>query len=102
MTNLLQETERVLKNHNKTFNDIKWISIEGELIPIDLFRIQADKSYDSGYGCAEVNESLLIVGDGWWLERREYDGSEWWEFVTAPVKPNRPERCDLNIFNEGY
>lgn len=23
------------------------------------------------------------------MERHEYDGSEWWEFKTIPIKPNR-------------
>jgi len=27
------------------------------------------------------------VGDDWWLERHEYDGSEWWVFQKLPIKP---------------
>lgn len=26
----------------------------------------------------------MVVGDDWWLERHEYDGSEWWEFKRLP------------------
>ncbi len=98
MVNLLRETESVLERHGKTLEDIKWVSSCGDLIPVDLFLIQADRCYDDGYGSAEVNESLIVSGDDWWLERREYDGSEWWVFCTAPVKPDTPERYDLNIF----
>lgn len=29
----------------------------------------------------------MIVGDDWWMERHEYDGSEWWEFKELPKKP---------------
>ena len=29
---------------------------------------------------------LVLVGDGWWIERCEYDGSEWWEFKTIPTE----------------
>ena len=39
---------------------------------------------DSGYGSAEIREDLVIVGKDWWLERDEYDGSEWWAFHTMP------------------
>lgn len=28
-----------------------------------------------------------MAGDDWWLERAEYDGSEWWKFKTLPVEP---------------
>lgn len=42
--------------------------------------------YDSGYGTAEIPANLIIqFNDGSWLERREYDGSEWWEYV--PLMP---------------
>lgn len=98
MINLLKETELILAGHGRTLKDIKWVSSGGDLIPVDLFLIQADRFYDNGYGGAEVDESLIVSGDDWWLERREYDGSEWWEFCTTPVKPNTPERYDLNIF----
>ena len=27
---------------------------------------------------------LKIIGKDWWMERREYDGAEWWEFKKAP------------------
>lgn len=23
----------------------------------------------------------------WWLERAEYDGAEWWDYMTYPTKP---------------
>jgi hypothetical protein len=29
---------------------------------------------------------IIVVGKDWWLERHEYDGSEWWEFKTMPDK----------------
>ena len=47
--------------------------------------------YDSGYGSNEIPMNLVIVGDNWWLERAEYDGSEWWEFKTLPIKPDKEE-----------
>lgn len=53
----------------------------------DEFAARANFVYDAGFGGPEINESLRIIGDNWWLERHEYDGSEWWEYKTLPLKP---------------
>ena len=87
--NLKTETVEILKRHNKTIEDIKFICSCDDNIPIEMFFIKADREYDSGFGGAEVDECLMIVGDNWWLERVEYDGSEWWEFKTIPQMPDR-------------
>lgn len=87
MINLLEETKQELKDVGKTLNDIKWVSWHGRELPIENFVTVADKQYDNGYGSNEVSMSLLVVGDDWWLERHEYDGSEWWEYKTLPVRP---------------
>lgn len=42
----------------------------------------------AGYGAAHVPTDLAIVGKGWWLERGEYDGSEWWNFKETPKQIN--------------
>lgn len=88
--NLRKETLEILKAYNKTVEDIRFICSGDRNIPIDLFFIKADREYNNGYGGAEVDEYLQIVGDNWWLERGEYDGSEWWEFKTMPKKPDNP------------
>ena len=94
MRNLLHETIGALKKNGKTEKDIKWIGSNEVEIPQEMFFKMADTVYDSGYGGQEVASDLMIVGDDWWLERHEYDGSEWWEFKTIPNKPK-------NIFVEG-
>lgn len=53
-----------------------------------LNKSQKKTTYDSGYGKSEVAEDLVIVGDGWWLERNEYDGAEWWEYKETPKQIN--------------
>lgn len=72
--------------HGKTIDDIKWIGDSSGKRTTDVkkFFNSIDFDYDNGFGCAEINESLVIVGNNWWLERGEYDGSEWWEFKTVP------------------
>ena len=42
-----------------------------------------DKEYDNGYGCQLLFGTILLK-DGVWLTRAEYDGSEWWEFNIPP------------------
>ena len=39
--------------------------------------------YDSGYGLQEW-EGWISFQDGSWIERAEYDGSEWWSYKTCP------------------
>lgn len=88
MTNLLIETEEVLKENGKSFDDVKWIgTLNGGTISVGDFKKAANREYDSGFGIENVCLGLLVVGDNWWLERHEYDGSEWWEFKTIPSKP---------------
>ena len=52
----------------------------------------ADVEYDSGYGAAEVAPDLKLIGEDFWLERAEYDGSEWREYKTIPEFEHLPEK----------
>jgi len=94
--NLWDETNEILNNHKKSWNDIKFITNRFnsydnshlyEIEKEDFERIAKKIEYDNGFGGQEINPELKIVGDRWWLERHEYDGSEWWEFKILPLKP---------------
>ena len=87
MSNLLNETIEYLEGHGKTISDIKWVGCRDFWIDISQFLELANVEYDDGYGAPEVATDLIVVGDGWWIERHEYDGSEWWEFKTLPQMP---------------
>jgi hypothetical protein len=50
----------------------------------DFAELSGAIEYDSGFGGQEINETLMVIGSDWWLERHEYDGSEWWEFKSLP------------------
>ena len=90
MTNLLKETLEILADNNKIESDVLFCSYGG-YFSFEKFKELANNIfYDSGYGGAEINR-IVIVGDNWWLERGEYDGSEWWKFKTIPIKPNSEE-----------
>jgi len=104
---LLKETIEKLKDVNKLESDVLWCGkiesgeydFEDQTIGYFTwkeFEILADRTYDSGFGSPEVNKYLIIVGKDWWLERHEYDGSEWWEYKTMPKKPKKNV---IKIFN---
>lgn len=45
-----------------------------------------DFEYDRGYGLQELYGTVWLE-DGMWMERGEYDGSEWWEVRERPAIP---------------
>ena len=96
--NLLTETLNALSTYSKTSNDVRWVGLKPSYYKHDRLTFYTDWKafadiasfeYDDGYGGNEIDLRLIVVGDDWWLERHEYDGSEWWEFKTTPSKPGR-------------
>lgn len=87
MRNLWEETIEFLKENDKTFEDVLFIQGEDFKVTKENFEIVAKKTnYNAGFGAQHVATDLVLVGDGWWIERSEYDGSEWWEFKTIPTE----------------
>ena len=97
MKNLKLETIAILKENGKTVDDVAWVGTTAFKIPTDSFWKLADRNYDDSYGSPEVATDLLVVGNGWWLERHEYDGAEWWEFKSFPVEPSETRTVDRVI-----
>ena len=95
--NLLHETIEALYDFGKTIDEVQWIGTENMAIPVENFLEVANDNYDNGYGAPMVADDLVIVGDGWWLERYEYDGAERWVFKTAPKKPSIKKKVDRVI-----
>lgn len=86
-TNLLEETLSVLSRNGKTESDVLWAGSMEIKLSWDNFAKLADVEYDAGFGTQEVATDLIVVGDDWWLERIEYNGSEWWSFKTKIKEP---------------
>ena len=85
LTNLWEETIEELSKHDLTWDDVDYVGGNSFIITKKNFEEVAKKTnYDDGFGGQEVAEDLKICGYGWWLERNEYDGSEWWEYKTEP------------------
>lgn len=46
-----------------------------------------DFEYNNGYNTQELYGTVWLT-NGNWIERGEYDGSEWWEYKTCPEIPD--------------
>ena len=88
--NFLEETLLDLKQNDKRPEEIEWVgSADGRFCDSwQKFYELANFEYDAGYGRQEIPVDIVIVGDNWWMERSEYDGSECWEFKELP-KPKK-------------
>ena len=97
MTNLLHETLGVMHENGKNSEDVLWVgSADGKLaITWPEFEAIANFEYDDGFGSQKIGSDLVVVGrSGWWMERHEYDGSEWWEFKQKPVRAPQARNRD--------
>lgn len=105
MINFKDETLEKLKDCNKTPEDIVWIGFGDYRISIDDFWQFIDYEYEPRDNWRKIDADLLIVGDGWWLERDseeildnygEYDGYEvFWHYIEIPTMPEKIEKADI-------
>jgi len=97
--NLLEETLEAIRKSGHTVDDVSWVgSADGKYaISWEEFEeIAREVDYDSGFGAQEVACDLVVVfSDDTWLEREEYDGSEWWRYCRSPRR-----RPDARPFTE--
>ena len=91
MSNLKEETLKVLHHNGKRRSDVKYVCGDDVRISREQFWKLADTEYDP-YGAPEIATDLTLIGDDFWMERGEYDGSEWWDFHTMPDKTGMPIR----------
>jgi hypothetical protein len=83
------ETINMLTKYNKNINDVLFVRTNVAQCSIEEFlNLIKDYKYKNGYGREYINLDLKIVGDDWWLERQEYDGSEWWVYKEKPKPIN--------------
>jgi len=84
MINLQQELLKHIKESGYEVGQIIQITDGFRRYTLD----DLDFEYYNGYGSVEVHSGLcVLLDDGAWLERAEYDGSEWFVLRRAP-KPN--------------
>ena len=89
MTNAQQELLTVLDGIDKTPSDISWMLVYttnySEVSEAFTSIDQLDFTYDNGYGTQKLF-GLVFFNDNTWLERDEYDGNEWWVYITTPTR----------------
>lgn len=101
--NLYIETLDVLVKHGKSPNEVVAVSDGEKFCYWPQFTHQARNiAYDAGYGLPFINTKLVIIGPDWWLERHEYDGSEWWEFKQRPLIAGMSRSDSLKLIEEYY
>lgn len=92
--NLLQETKEEFESSGLVSDDIVYIGS----LPIGEkpfysctwkeYEILADFEYNSGFGGQDIARDLVVIfNDGSVMDRREYDGSEWWELHRSYAIP---------------
>ncbi len=89
--NFGKETRDVLIDRGYDISDISWIGSSEYCLNLTDFFDKADKyNYDNGYGTQHIPIDLIIVmNDGSFFSRYEYDGSEWWYYHQTPKKPKK-------------
>ena len=94
MRNLQEETLEAIRGSGKNIEDIAYCNIyysywrnkDSINICVDTFDIDSlNLKYDAGYGSQEIF-GFIVFTDNSWLQRREYDGSEWWEYFKTPER----------------
>jgi hypothetical protein len=97
LTNLARETLDALFKFGRTPQEVKYVSVgsiassASEWFTIEELIDAAEYfDYDQFFTFHEVRDDILIVGDGWWLER-SISGNrvEKWVQVKVPVMPTR-------------
>ena len=63
---------------------------------VETFLNSLDFTYDNGYGAQHLYGTVWLY-DGTWLERREYDGSEWWNVCSAPTIPDELKQKETDF-----
>ena len=85
--NAKEELLEILSENNKTVSNIVCIRVVYEKTFNNCIKVNdlesLDFEYDDGYGGQELF-GYVLLDDMDWLERHEYDGSEWWEYKKYP------------------
>lgn len=95
MTNLLKETIGDITNSGHNPKDIIFIGSvrSGYSCTWEEFKLLADFEYDSGYGSQKVATDLAIFfSENSYMSRKEYDGSEWWEYCSPQKLPTQTRK----------
>jgi hypothetical protein len=101
--NFKEEIIEKLKLHNYSVNDIAYVVVfdrKGNRHCVDaneFLEYAARINYDNGYGTDYIETNIQIVmKDGNYFSRNEYDGSEWFNLNIVPSLDEAVEAFDEN------
>ena len=103
MTNLFEELVECLEDNGYKLSDIDFVYGSDYQITLDNFiEVAKETIYDSGYGGQEVASDLCIRGKDFLIIRREYDGSEWFGFISLKVPEEIEEITKLTDSDDSW
>ncbi len=103
--NLLKETMNVLTYHQKSKEDVKFVTVEDVTCSWNEFEtVACEVDYDTKCDVI-ISRSLFIVGDTWYLKRNYAETAfgnmnEWWDFIELPKEFPRGKLTKALIFNQ--
>jgi hypothetical protein len=101
--NLLKETFIALDNARRRPNEVLWVGTKDWSCSfVEFTRFAKDIEYDPGFGTEQIATDMVIVGEGWWMERSTYDGSEWWRYCILPERKSRNELTSAKQLKSEY
>ncbi len=85
--NAKRELLQKIDNIDKKIEDVDWLEISLPYYEHKKYTKieELDIEYNNDFGTQHLYGSVVFK-DGTWLERGEYDGSEWWEYKQVPTK----------------
>ena len=95
VVNFLKETLDKMEENGVSPDDVLYVFNSFGYCSWEEFEKLANFDYNNGYGLIAIDLNLIVRGSDWWLERGEYDGSEWWKFCTMPLRSI--QRHDPNV-----
>ena len=96
--NFLKETLNKIEENSVSPDDVLYVFNSFGYCSWEEFEKLANFDYDNGYGLIAIDLNLIVRGSDWWLERGEYDGSEWWEFCREPIKDKQTHMQNWTFF----
>lgn len=94
MSNLLDETLYIIQKNDKSPLDVRFVSDGSKYCSFAEFcKIAKKIDYQIQEKKLFISESLVIVGDDWWLSRIDCNSDdsygEKWQFNQIPSKPKK-------------
>lgn len=101
--NLREETLDTLKENGSSWEEVSFISCDGFRIEKNNFKdLAVNTNYDDGYGRQEIASNLKLYGNDFVMIRLEYEGSEWWEYISTRPNKNLETKTIARLIYDCY